>query len=160
VFDFSLQLTAPDPLRYGAELNEETCTLPMSTSSGGLTFPMAFPLDFGEGPAGGRLQPANRGTAPSWPVWRIAGPCQDPVITDTTTGERLAFGLTVQRGEVLVVDTDTRTVLLQGAASRRSALLPGSAWFSLRPGSSRVAFRAARTEPDARLTVEWRDAWT
>jgi len=158
VFDFSLQLTAPDPLRYSAALNAASCPLP--TSSGGVTFPLSFPLDFGEGSSGGRLQLDNRGTAPSWPVWRIAGPCTDPVVINPETGEQLAFGLTVQAGEVLVVDSDARTVLLQGTASRRSFLLPDSEWFPLRPGSNRIGFRAAQTESAARLTAEWRDAWT
>jgi len=158
VFDFSLQVTAPDPVRYSAALNQASCPLP--TSSGGVAFPLTFPLDFGEGSSGGRLQLENRGTAPTWPVWRVSGPCPDPVILNPETGEQLAFGLTVQSGEVLVVDTDARTVLLQGTASRRSFLLPDSEWFPLRPGANRIGFRAARTDQNARLTAEWRDAWT
>jgi hypothetical protein len=160
VFDFSLQLTAPDPVRYNAVLNEAGCALPQSVPGGALEFPLTFPLDFGEGPVGGRLLLENRGTAPTWPVWHIFGPCPDPVVTNPDTAERLAFGLTVQAGEELVVDTDARTVRLHGTASRRSTLLPGSAWFPLRPGANRVVFGATRTEPEARLTVDWRDAWT
>ena len=158
LFDFSLQMTAPDPVRYSAALNVASCPLP--TSSGGVVFPLTFPLDFGQGASGGSLNLENRGTAPSWPVWRISGPCTDPVIINPATGEQLGFGLTVQSGEVLVVDSDARTVLLQSTASRRSFLLPDSEWFPLRPGSNRIGFRAAQNEPAARLTAEWRHAWT
>ncbi|MEV7091148.1 phage tail protein [Streptomyces sp. NPDC093085] len=156
-FEFSLAMTAPDPLRYSARLNTRTCTLP--SSSGGLVFPLEFPLDFGPGSSGGRLVPENAGTAPTCPVWRISGPCVDPVITNTAGGADLSFGLTLQEGDYLVVDTDARTVLLQGTASRRSTLLPGSDWFPLPPGPTPVLFRARAYEPAARLTAEWRDAW-
>lgn len=156
-FEFSLTMTAPDPLRYSYGLNTSTCPLP--SSSGGVVFPLTFPLDFGSGSSGGRLLLENQGTAPTWPVWRIGGPCVQPVITNTATGEELAFELTLQEGEFLVIDTDARSVLLQGTASRRSALRPGSDWFPLRPGSTPVLFRAPDDAPAARLTAEWRDAW-
>ncbi|HEX6468497.1 MAG TPA: hypothetical protein VF069_05325 [Streptosporangiaceae bacterium] len=157
VFEFSVQLTAPDPLRYSDGLNAANCPLP--SSSGGVRFPLTFPLDFGVGSAGGRLVLQNAGTAPTWPFWRIAGPCRSPVITDTVTGAELVFALDLQAGETLDVDTDARTVLLQGTASRRAALLPSSRWFPLRPGTTQVAFRAAEFDAAALLTVEWHDAW-
>lgn len=158
VFEFSLQVTAPDPLRYSAELRSATC--PLATSSGGLTFPLRFPLDFGAGSSGGRLTLENAGSAATWPTWKISGPCADPVIVNSQTGEELAFAIRLAAGEVLVVDTDARTVLLQGLASRRSALLPGSRWFPLVRGGTTVAFRSATYEAAARLTAEWRDAWS
>lgn len=156
-FEFSLTMTAPDPLRYSHGLNTAACPLP--SSSGGLAFPLSFPLDFGAGSSGGRLLLQNQGTVPTWPVWRISGPCVEPVIANTATGEELAFGLALQDGEFLVIDTDARSVLLQGTASRRSSLLPGSDWFALRPGTTPVLFRARDYDPVARLSAEWRDAW-
>ncbi|MFD4526411.1 phage tail protein [Streptomyces sp. NPDC058470] len=156
-FEFSLTMTAPDPLRYSYGLNASTCPLP--SSSGGVTFPLSFPLNFGPGSSGGRLLLENKGTAPTWPTWRIAGPCVQPVITNTATGDELAFELTLQEGEFLLIDTDARSVLLQGTASRRSTLRPGSDWFPLRPGATPVLFRARDYAPAARLTAEWRDAW-
>jgi hypothetical protein len=155
-FDFSIQLTAPDPLRYGGEPRRRSCGL--SAPGGGLGFPLRFPLDFGPGSSGGRLALENAGTAPTWPTWRIAGPCRDPVVVDTGTGDQLAFALELRAGERLDVDADARTVLLQGAASRRSALLPESRWFPLPPGTTRVVFRAVEFT-GATLTAQWRDAW-
>jgi len=157
-FEFSVQMTAPDPLRYSAELHSTSCPLPVS--GGGLTFPLVFPLDFGSGGSGGRANLVNAGTVATWPVWRILGPCVSPAIVNTRTGEELAFDLVLHDDEVLVVDTDARTVLLHGTASRRSFLLPGSKWFPLRPGTTQVVFRADDRNPAARLAAEWRDAWT
>ncbi|RSM63678.1 phage tail protein [Amycolatopsis sp. WAC 01376] len=157
-FEFSVQVTAPDPLRYSAELRVATCPLP--SSAGGLSFPLAFPLDFGTGATGGRLSLENNGTVAAWPTWKISGPCADPVLINTQTGEELAFQIQLAAGEVLVVDTDARTVLLQGLASRRSVMLPHSRWFPLVRGGIDVAFRAGAYNPAARLTAEWRDAWS
>jgi hypothetical protein len=156
-FDFSLQLTAPDPLRYSSLSHTDSCGLP--DSSGGLGFPLVFPLDFGS-TVGGRLSLSNTGTAPTWPKWQITGPCIDPVITATGTGDVLAFDLELVATEFLVIDTETRTVLLQDQASRRSSLSPRSRWFALPPGEIQIAFSSDDHSPQARLDVEWCDAWT
>jgi len=44
-FDWSLQLTAPDPLRYGSDVHRQSCGLPRPGA--GITLPLAFPLQFG-----------------------------------------------------------------------------------------------------------------
>jgi hypothetical protein len=153
-FEWSLQLTAPDPMRYGSVAYQANCGLPRPGA--GLNFPMAFPLDFGT-PVGGRLTLTNQGTAPASPVWTIQGPCAQPTIVNQNTGQRLTFSLTLG-SETLVVDTAARTVLL-GDASRRSTLEPGSAWFTLPPGTTSVVFEAADNSAAAQLTASWRDTW-
>lgn len=154
-FDWSLQLTAPDPARQGAVVHTASCGLPRPGI--GLTFPVTFPLTFGE-PAGGSLALANAGTAVAWPVWTITGPCDQPVIRNNSTGEWLGFGLRLLDGDALVVDVSARTVRL-GGASRRAAMLPRSTWFGLPPGSTNVDFGATKVEEAGALTVTWRDAW-
>jgi hypothetical protein len=154
-FEWSLQMTAPDPLRYGVEAYTASCGLPRPGA--GLAFPVGFPLQFGDA-QGGSLAVANAGTAVSWPLWTITGPCAQPVIRNDSTGERLAFGLRLLEGDVLTVDVAARTVWL-GGASRRAALLPRSAWFGLPPGSTSIGFDAFDTQESGTLTAVWRDAW-
>jgi hypothetical protein len=155
-FDFSLQVTAPDPLRYGAEEHRESCGLPKPGP--GVTFPLAFPLSFGK-PAGGSMALVNAGTATAWPVWTVTGPCVRPVIRNNSgVGKRLAFGLRLGVNDTLTVDVAARTVRL-GGASRRSALLPGSSWFGLPPGTTVIGFDAQDPTESATLTAVWRDAW-
>jgi hypothetical protein len=115
------------------------------------------PVAFGE-PTGGSLLLSNVGTVPTWPVWTIAGPCDQPVIRNASTDGWLAFGLRLDEGDRLVVDTAARTVRL-GAASRRATLQPGSRWFGLPPGETAVQFDALRTDTPAVLSVTWQDAW-
>lgn len=154
-FEFSLQVTAPDPLRHGADVHRASCTLPRPGP--GVDFPLTFPVYFGD-PVGGSLGLTNAGTALAWPVWTITGPCRQPIIRNDSTGERLAFGLRLLEGDTLTVDVAARTVLL-GGASRRSALLPRSTWFGIPPGSTAIGFDAFDPAESGTLTVTWRDAW-
>jgi hypothetical protein len=155
-FDWSLQLTAPDPVRYGDDQHTVACGLPQPGL--GITFPIAaWPLDFGQ-PNDGSMTLNNAGTVTTWPVWTITGPCVQPVVRNAGTGDSLGFGLTLYGGDVLVVDVAARTIRLNGA-SRRGALLPGSIWFGLPPGGTGVEFDAQRTDTPAVLSAAWRDAW-
>jgi hypothetical protein len=154
-FDWSLQVTAPDPLRYGADPHELSCGLP--APGPGITFPLTFPLTFGQS-VDGSLGVVNAGSATTWPVWTVTGPCTQPVIRNDSTGEWLAFSLSLFDGDVLTVDTAARTVFL-GGASRRAALQPRSTWFGLPPGSTTISFDAFDDTASGTLAVSWRDAW-
>jgi hypothetical protein len=155
-FTWSVQLTAPDPIRYGVDQHTANCGLPQPGL--GIQFPIQqWPLDFGR-PSGGSLVLGNAGTVTTWPVWTITGPCAQPLIRSATTGRSLGFGLSLTGGDVLVVDVAARTIRLNGA-SRRAALLPGSTWFGVPPGNTAVEFDAQRTDTPAVLAAAWRDAW-
>ncbi|AHH97227.1 hypothetical protein KALB_3863 [Kutzneria albida DSM 43870] len=155
-FQWSLQLTAPNPVRLSAQTYQASCGL--AQQGPGLSFPAHFPLDFGSG-AGGSLLLTNQGSAVSLPQWWIYGPCDYPVITNTATGRSLAFDLTLGEGEPLKVDVAARTVTL-GGANRRATLRPGSIWFGL-PAYQQtpIAFSAAAPSGTAQLTAYWSDAW-
>lgn len=155
-FTWSLQVTAPDPIRYSVDQHTAVCGLPQPGQ--GITFPIAaWPLDFGQ-PQDGSMVLGNAGTVTTWPVWTITGPCVGPVIRKASTGESLGFGLSLFGGDVLVVDVAAHTIRLNGA-SRRATLLPGSTWFGLAPGNTGVEFDAQRTDVPAVLSAAWRDAW-
>ncbi|MFD9890640.1 phage tail protein [Amycolatopsis sp. NPDC059027] len=154
-FDWSVQLTAPDPLRYGADVHELSCGLPRPGP--GITFPLKFPLVFGRS-EGGTLAIANAGSATAWPLWTITGPCTQPVIRNDSTGQWLAFSLSLFEGDALVVDVAARSVFL-GGVSRRSALQPRSSWFGLPPGNTTIGFDAFDDTAAGALGVRWRDAW-
>lgn len=161
VADWQLQMAAPDARRYAVNLNSpQSCGL--RSTSGGLVFPLVFPLDFGPGVTGGAMVVTNNGPIATLPVWTITGPVTNPVIINTATSEQLALTngtLFIAAGQKLTLDTDARTVMLQGTASRRSSLATGSTWFPLRPGANQIAFLASDFDPAAQLTATWRDAY-
>jgi hypothetical protein len=156
----ALQWVATDPRLYssGAALTA-TVGLPLA-GSGGLVFPLVFPLTFGSGAAIPDMVATNTGTVTTWPTFTIAGPVTGPVITNVTTGQILAFDPTfvVAAGQTLVVDTDARTVTLVGV-NRRDRLVTAG-WFGLAAGvATHLRFTSAGGyDPAAALTATWRPA--
>ena len=154
-FGFQMQLTAPDPRKYGPAVEVATG---LSGSTGGLVFPMSFPLDFGSS-AGGSVALVNDGTVKSWPVLRINGPVSNPRILNPVNGDQLRIGLTLGIGDYLDIDTSARTVLLQGTASRRGAVSATGEWLPVPPGGASFTFGGDTYEAAASLTVSARSAW-
>jgi hypothetical protein len=158
--EWSMVLTAPDPRRYAASLTTQQIGLPQA-GGGGLVFPLVFPLTFGTGSSGGEMTLVNTGTLATWPTWTVLGPATGPIITNATTGEALTFDPTfvVPAGQNLIIDTDAKTVRLQGI-NRRDRLF-GAGWFRLNPGSSVIRFTSVGSfDAATRLTGSYREAWT
>lgn len=154
---FEAALVAADPRKYAAD--QSTLTVGLPTAAGGLVFPVVYPASFGPSVAGGGGAAVNSGTVPTWPTATFTGPATSPAVELVETGERVTVDIVLGAGEELVVDMLTRTVVLEGTASRRSSLRAGSRWWALPPGSSTVRFAAAAFDPSARLTLAWRSAW-
>jgi hypothetical protein len=160
-FVFSIIVTAPDPRRYSTTLLQPSVGLPLP-GSGGLAFPLVFPLTFGSGAAGGQMTLTNGGTTAVWPVWSVLGPVDGLSITNLTTGQTLTFDPTfsIPAGQTLVIDTDARSVKLQGV-NRRDALVTAG-WFQLLPTADTIVRFAGVSVPDpaALLTAIYREALT
>ena len=102
----------------------------------------------------------NDGDIDTYPVLEIAGPAEDPVITNGTTGRALKIvGLNVAAGQTLVIDTWERTVAI-GAADHRDKLPNDNQWWTLEPGDNTIVFdRINPPANQATLTVKYRNAW-
>ncbi len=155
-FAWSMILVAPDPRRYSDNEHFNICNL-AQPGTGGLVFPLVFPLTFGTGSQGGGMTLTNAGTIATWPRFQLQL-VTGPTITDAATGQRLAFDptFTVEGGQTLVVDTNAKTVLLNGV-NRRDRLFIAE-WFPLPPGDTSVRYDGSGAF--ANLVAFWRDAWT
>ncbi|MGE0344171.1 MAG: hypothetical protein AB7O86_14025 [Porticoccaceae bacterium] len=152
----SVELFAPDPVLYSDTAYEQTTTLP--SAGGGLEFDVEFDAVFGAVSTGGTIFADNQGTWPADVVIRIDGPAVNPRVENLTTGQTIALSYNLGSGEYLLIDTQQRTVLLNGTASRYSALTDASTWWRLAPGVNDVTFRAT-TSTAATMTLSWRSAW-
>jgi hypothetical protein len=83
-------------------------------SGGGLT----FPLDFGGGAADTFMYLDNPGTADTQPTFTFARPVNQPVLSNPDNGARLEYLGSVGTGQTLVIDTQAKTVLLNGVSRR------------------------------------------
>jgi len=160
VFAWSMILVAPDPRRYSDTEHSQAVGLPQA-GTGGLVFPLVFPLTFGSGASGGEMTLTNAGTLATWPKWTITGPVTGARIVNTGTGEELEFDPTfaIASGQTLVIDTAAKTVI-QSGISRRDRLFAAQ-WFLLEPGDTGVRFSAISAfDAATSLTATWRDGWT
>lgn len=154
--EVEIELFATDPKVYANDLSTASTTLP--TAGGGLTFNATPDFTFGATSTGGSFVANNAGGFPTPVTFRIDGPVQEPRIINQTQDRELKLGLTVADGDHVLVDSDTRTVLLNGTASRYSDLT-SSEWFDLDPGDNDIAFFGATTAAGT-LSASWRSAWT
>lgn len=109
----SLQFLCADPRRYTLDESTHTVTLPVS--SGGLEYPLTYPLDYGTSSSGAAVA-TNTGSIGTSPVVTFYGPLTDPILT--TPVWSMGFRINLVDGERLVVDTNAGTALLNGTADR------------------------------------------
>ncbi len=106
----------------------------------------------------GTLTLTNNGDAGTPPLITLRGDWVNPVITNQSTGESIALTITTVAGDVLVIDTLAKTVLLN-ATNRYSAVnFTTTNWWELAPGKNNIA--VTPTSGTGSYEVAWRDAWT
>ncbi|WP_019888722.1 phage distal tail protein [Streptomyces purpureus] len=163
----SLQWTATDPRRFSTTLREGQAVLPVPEP--GLTWDdetgsgLPWPLDWGGDAEAGSFTAVNEGGAAAHPLIEFRGPVRRPTLSRLSDGRQLQYDIALGAGEVLTVDTEAGTVLLNGTASRLYTASPASApeqLFRLEPGRTTLAFRSDDATPDPRasVTVRWRDS--
>lgn len=159
----------PDPRRYDETLNTQDIAV-ASVSTNGRTYNRVYttpanpgqnPLQSGLSYGGGVLTSnliINNGNVTTYPTITIYGPATNPVVTNSTTNQSLVINYTMTTSDVIVLDTDFRSVTLNGV-SRRAILNNSSSWFGADPGNSYYNFAATGTSASTACVVSWRSAY-
>lgn len=150
----SLQFLCADPRRYALELNGGSVGLPVS--SGGLAYPLTYPLDYGTW-SGGATDGGNGGTVDTPLVAVFQGPLTNPVLHGTDWS--MGFDINLAAGESLTVDTGEGTALLNGATDRLYTITPLSDPLELcllHPGENDLSLTA--TAGTGTVSISYRDA--
>lgn len=150
-----VELYATDPLIYSDTLMDVQTGL--STPSGGMVFPLVFPLVFGSTGSFGTITVTNTGTVSTAPKFHIVGPVTNPTIRNETLDKQLTVSIVLAAGDYLDIDVAARSVLLNGSTSRYSSLTTAQ-WFNLVPGGNEIRFTAAGATA-ATVDVIYRSAW-
>lgn len=157
-FRWALQLTAPDSRKYALP-GILTADLATGDEGQGLTFPLAFPLLFDDGAPAGRVSFSNNGTAPSEPVFTVAGSFPSGFqVTHVETGARLRYEAPAV-GEYLL---DAREGRVSIDGQDRSGYLTVREWPSVPPRSSATFAISAIGDPalaSGSLTVTFSPAF-
>lgn len=162
---YSVLVTAADPRRYSTTLSTATTALPSTT--GGLVLPATFPVTFSATTVAGSITAANSGSIETRPILTITGPVTAPSIAalyPDGTVRQLIYALDLAAGDVLTIDTDARTVLLNGTVSRRRFLTVSGPWPVIPaanngPSVVTYQFQSPAYNATATLTATWRSAW-
>ncbi|MEU3665742.1 phage distal tail protein [Streptomyces virginiae] len=159
IAEYSLLVTAADPRRYSTTLQTQSTALPSVT--GGLSLPLTLPLVISATTVAGSITLTNLGSFPTRPTLSLSGPVVTPTIvaalpSGVTT--QILYGADLQTGDVLVIDSNARTVTLNGTASRR--LYFSGTWPEI-PANSSVTYSWSSPVYDAAamLTGTCRSAW-
>jgi hypothetical protein len=153
---WSMLLYAPDPTLYGSIL--QSGTTGVFAASGGHAYPRAFPDAYGNPGTAGTVTVTNNGDTTTYPIITLtagSGQLVNPTIT-IPGGAALIFNMTMNAGDVMVVDTGARTVLLNGGA-RTWPLTSGT--LGCPAGSTRLLFTATAAAAGASMSATWRDAY-
>lgn len=151
-----LKMFAEDPRIYAAQLS--TATIPfVAGSTLGLGFSFGFSFGFGGSSGTDGVIVNNEGNRPTPPTFTINGPCETPSIRDDTYGHTMTFNISLAAGETLVIDTQYKTVKLNGSVNRRGTLLIPD-WFYLQPGQTFLRYNAI-TGTGSSVSVSFRSAW-
>jgi len=153
-FEYTLTVTAPDPLKYGPA-TYGTATLSAATPGAGRVWPRVWPTDWGV-PAGvtpGAVAVPNAGTAAYWTRQRIDGPVLNPVVSMVETGAWVRYGGSLLAGQWLDFDMANRRVLLQGQVSVRQNVTSSGDWLAVPPGGASITWTDDAGSSAAQLSV-------
>jgi len=154
--EVALQFWASDPLFY--ETQDNIGNTDAASDAGGREFDWSFDWSYqGDPGEAGEVAANNQGTAPTYWIARINGPCENPTIGGPDGFVRWSGSLNA--GEYLEFNAHPgmRTVMLGGTSTRYDNLSLDSTWFLLRPGSNSIRFTTE--EGDGSLQLRWRSAW-
>jgi hypothetical protein len=150
------ELRCPDPLRYGVA---KSLLLNLPAVSGGVQFPLRFPLRFTGSTVSGDGNAVNDGNETAPTVITLTGPLTTPRVTNTRTGQWVQYNDTLAVGEYVILNLrNPMTALLQGTALRTGKVSTGGGGtWGIKPGTNTIAFRAASGSGTALL--EWSDSY-
>jgi hypothetical protein len=158
----ALEYMAGDPRWYEDAFTERDFYMQPNVSGRG--YDRSY--DYGYGGIGysGTVPCTNQGNIATNMLVTFYGPVTNPRLENVTTGEVLDLQLTLATGDILTIDCAARTVILNGTASRYSALRSGSTFFTIPPAlpgfaSANVRFAAGTFDPASVCTVIFHSAW-
>ena len=133
-----ITLFCPDPRYY----DTNGIVVSLSPSGGSWrTYNRTYDIVYGGGYQTGSATATNSGWSNADPIVTITGPAQNPVVGNRTTNQAITLNYTLSSSDVVVLDLNQKTVLLNGS-NARNILANNSQWWTLEPGNQTVYFTA------------------
>ncbi len=103
----------------------------------------------------------NDGQAEAWPRWVIQGPGKDPILTNNTTGKKLALSRTLTGSDSITVDArpTIKTVVDQSGSNMFPNLSVQSELWPLEQGANDISVELPGADVASSVTLVWRRRW-
>jgi len=137
-FNWSFDVVAPDPRKYGLEVAPFTG---LPTAGTGYVWPAVWPADWGSGGDPGRVTLTNAGTAETSPVLEVIGGLGGGAeLVEITTGSYLRLERDIPATSTAYFNVRTGRAYLDAPANDISSFLTRRDWagFRIPAGGSRV----------------------
>ena len=160
----AIELYAPDPTWYDPTL----VSVPFGTTGGGtgMPFPLLIPITFGASASLNQtVAVTNAGNYRTYPKVILYGPITNPVITNTTTGEKLDFtGYTIGSGNTWTIDCryGYKTVTDQAAVNQiaKLSLTSDLSTFHLNAGVNSITVTGSAVGGATQCSVQFYSRYT
>jgi len=159
---FQIQFYCNDPYWYA----EDSDSISMSLVIGGFTFPFSFPFSFGTYIGSIPTAAVNDGDSVTPVIISVFGPCANPVITNTTTGELIRCNITLTTGDILVINTKfgSKSIMLLTSGGQTinemSTLDSTSTFWQMAIGNNLITFSDDTQQAQESCTVTWTNRYS
>lgn len=127
---FTIDVESPDPFRYGETVQSGPVGLP--SLSGGLVFPLVFPLDFAVTGELGRIITPNAGEQPTASIFRVTGGLSGGfTLQSIEDGKIIRFEFPIGVDESVTIDTATGLAYLGSEDNNLSGFLTRSEFWEV-----------------------------
>lgn len=150
---FKIELLAPDPVIYDDATGTELTASISRIVSGGYSYPVVYPVVYAISSLPATV--TNAGTASVKPKITLTGIMTNPVLQNRTTGEQLQLNLTTGVGDVVVIDMQRLSVLLNGG-DIFATVAASSIFWRLITGPNSIALTTGSGGDTVAGVISWR----
>lgn len=161
---FRLVCKIKDPSIYSETLHQaSTEPADFTTAAGSAIYPFEYPIVFGASTSSVSSNARNEGDNPTYPISiNVFGPVNNPIITNTTTGEYIQVNVNLASDAnelVIAYDKDSLSVERDGVPVLNQVTSTSTYW-KLAPGDNIIELSGSSISNDAYVTVSYYDAWS
>lgn len=152
---FKISFYSPSPYLYG---DTKTVDLGQGILAGGLSMPIAYPMDYGNPIVPEIVTLENEGNTHAWPTFVVTGSFPSGFIITDNLGNQVVYNGLITHASPVVINMEKGQATQGG--NDRSTLLGRRDWFSIPPrGSIRATFTPLQ-QGQGWCTATFRDTWT
>lgn len=151
-----VELFCPDPRIYDDAAQGAVLT---PGAGSGRTYNRVYPLLYNSatGSSSATATFTNAGNVTVFPTFTLTGSMVTPIINNVTTGQVVKVNYSLGAGDVMIIDPEARSVVLNGFPAR-NLIDNTSDWFGFPPGDTTVGIVASGT-PTGTISVTYRNGY-